>query len=72
MDLAKITEILEGLEDEQLAANLLGELNEKMRIMGNLIMNKDPNLDHKVWKEECDMAQKAVADLVKEIENLKS
>ena len=54
---------LEEIEDEALAANLLGEFNSKSKALGQLLMNTDTSLSHEEWKEKCDAAKKEL-DLV--------
>ena len=66
----KILEKLEQLEDEELAVKLLKEFNDQSRSLGLLLMNRDPNLDHEKWKEECDDAQRELDKLVKTINSL--
>lgn len=62
--------ILEELEDEQLAVQLLKELNDKTRALGVVLMNMDSSLSHEEWKKECDQAKKEVDLLVKKIKSL--
>ncbi|MDD0851948.1 hypothetical protein HBN50_02520 [Halobacteriovorax sp. GB3] len=62
--------ILEELEDEQLAVQLLKELNDKTRALGVVLMNMDSSLSHDEWKKECDKAKKEVDLLVKKIKSL--
>ena len=69
-EMEAVLEKLESLEDEELAAQLLKEFNEKTKHWGQLLMNMDPNLDHEVWKEECDQAKKEVDEIVKRIHDL--
>lgn len=66
-----LLEILEGMEDEELAAQLLKELNDKTRELGELIMNRDPNLNHGEWKAQSDEAKAAVDAIVTRIHNMK-
>ena len=66
-DLWKITDALEGLEDEVLAVSLLAEFNAKLKEHHTLLKNEDPNLDHDQWKRECDKAQEQVHDIVNRI-----
>lgn len=68
--LNEITEILENLEDEQLAASLLSELNEKSTQFGKLVLNTDPSLGHDEWKIKCDQAKEEIEHLVEKIRNL--
>ena len=66
-EIEQLTQILEDADDQQLAVELLKELNESTRLHGNLLMNKDPNLDHDEWKNKCDEAQQRVLEVVKKI-----
>ena len=49
---------LEDIEDEELAASLLREFNEKSKILGQLLMNLDESLSNEEWKKRCDLAKK--------------
>jgi len=69
-EIEEIMEKLETLEDEALAVSLLKEFNEKTKILGQLVMDMDKNLDHAEWKAKCDDAKKEVDDLVKKIKDL--
>lgn len=66
-ELQSILEVLEEMEDEQLAAQLLKDFNERSKVLGTLILNLDPDLDHSVWKNKCDQAQKSVDEIVEKI-----
>lgn len=66
----KVLEKLEQLENEELAVKLLKEFNDQSRSLGLLLMNRDPNLDHEKWKQECDDAQRELDKLVKTINSL--
>lgn len=66
-DLNKVMEVLENMEDEQLSVKLLKEFNDRTKQLGELIMNRDPELDHAHWKAQCDDAKKAVERVVEEI-----
>lgn len=70
MDLMEITNILETMDDELLAANLLRELSEKNSKMKQIHFNRDPQLDHNEWKAQCDEAENEVNEVVKKIENI--
>jgi divalent metal cation (Fe/Co/Zn/Cd) transporter len=61
---------LEELEDESLAVELLKEFNDATREHGQLLLNKDQNLDHEEWKKQCDQAQKRVESVVSKINEL--
>ena len=61
---------LESLEDEELAVKLLKEFNDKTKILGELIMNKDDSFDHEEWKRKCDEAKEKVDELLERIDRL--
>ena len=65
-----IMEILESLEDEQLAVTLLKEFNQATAHYGKLLMNKDLSLTHAEWKTKCDQAKHTVDLVVTKIRNL--
>lgn len=69
-DLDRILNKLESLEDELLAVELLKEFNDKRKILGELILNKDVGLDHEAWKAKCDSAKMEVDEVLKRIEDL--
>ena len=71
-EINKVMQILEELEetDEQLAIELLKEFNEKTKYLGQLLMDRDPNLNNDEWKIECDQAKKEVDNLLKKIFSL--
>lgn len=62
-----LMEVLEQMEDEILAAELLKKFNEKSKALGTLILNLDPSLDHGDWKKKCDQAQKELDQVVEDI-----
>ena len=69
-DTAKIDEVLaalEEMEDEKLAVELLKEFNEKSADLKTLLLNKDPNLDHNIWKMECDLANRDLGRVIEKI-----
>lgn len=68
-DLQEIMEILENMEDETLAAQLLSQLNERSSRLGQLVLNTDPNLSHEEWKEQCDQAEDDVNEIIERIKN---
>ncbi|MBG08780.1 MAG: hypothetical protein CME68_08480 [Halobacteriovoraceae bacterium] len=70
VELDKIMEKLELIEDEQLAVSLLKEFNDKTKVLGQLITNKDPNLSHSDWEKLCLDAKKDVDSIVKKIEEI--
>lgn len=63
----RVLEILENLEDEALGVSLLKEFNDKTKILGKLILNLDPNLDHLEWEKACAKAKKEVDEIVAKI-----
>lgn len=66
-ELQSLLAILEDMEDELLAAQLLKDFNERSKTLGTLILNLDPDLDHNVWKKKCDEAQRSVDEIVEKI-----
>lgn len=70
-EINEVMEILENMSDEELAVKLLQEFNAKTKELGQLLVNKDPNLNHAHWKTQCDDAKKEVDRLVKEIKSYK-
>jgi iron-sulfur cluster repair protein YtfE (RIC family) len=69
-EMDEIVTILEEMEDEELAASLLKDLNDRTQKMGSLLMNRDPSLSTEDWKKLCDEAKAAVDDLLKHIKSL--
>lgn len=69
-ELEEIMEILENLEDEELAVKLLRDFNIATKQQGLLAINRDPGLSHAEWKEQCDEAQRVVSRIVTQIRNL--
>jgi hypothetical protein len=67
-ELNRVMEILEEMEDQNLAVKLLKEFNDKTRILGQIIMNKDDELGDEEWERQGREAKLAVDDLIKEIE----
>ena len=70
VEIDKIMEKLELIEDEQLAVSLLKEFNDKTKVLGQLITNRDPNLSHSDWEKLCANAKKDVDTIVKKIEEI--
>lgn len=58
------------MEDEEKAAELLKEFDEKTKILGRLIMNVDQNLSNEEWKKKCDEAKKEVDKIIQKIKQL--
>ena len=67
VEMDKILAALENMEDEQQAVELLREFNEKSAELKNLLLNKDPSLDHNIWKMECDLANREFGRIIKKI-----
>ena len=71
-EINEILEILENMQDEELSTSLLFEFNEATRHHGQLLMNRDPELDHDDWKQKCDDAAKEVDLIIKKIQSHRS
>ena len=69
-EINNILEILENLEDEELAVELLREFNLASKALGKLLLNLDKSLPHEEWKKQCDDAQKRVDAVVSRIHDL--
>ncbi|MCK5884791.1 MAG: hypothetical protein KAG61_13965 [Bacteriovoracaceae bacterium] len=69
-ELNEVMAILEELEDEVLAVELLKEFNSKTKQLGILLLNQDDSLGHAEWKKLCDDAQLDVNRIVKRIKEL--
>ncbi len=69
-EVEEITEILENLEDEELAVKLLKDFNSKTRALGLLLLNKDKKLSHDEWKKECDQAKAELDQFLAHIRSL--
>lgn len=65
-----ILEILENLNDEELAVELLKEFNSSSKDLGKLMLNLDKNLDHGEWKKLCEAAQARLDNVLARIHNL--
>ena len=65
-----LLEILENLDDEDLAVKLLGEFNLATKKLGKLVLNLDATLPHDDWKKECKLAQVDLDNIVREIKSL--
>ncbi len=66
-DLERLMNVLEEMEDEDLAVLLLSELNRKTAALGKLIRNLDPSLSTVEWKKKCDQAQAEIDEVVRKI-----
>lgn len=69
-ELEAIIEKLEVLEDEELAVQLLKELNALSSQHGKLILNRDPSLSHDEWKKSCDEVSEKLDQLIEKISKL--
>ncbi|OUR96646.1 hypothetical protein A9Q84_09895 [Halobacteriovorax marinus] len=69
-ELDEIMDKLENLEDEQLAVVKLREFNDATKVLGELLMNLNKDLDNDQWKKQCDIAKKSVDRIVNEIKSL--
>ncbi len=69
-EMAEILEILENLDDEQLAVSYLKKFNDSSKKLGSLLLNLDKSLEHKVWKDQCDKARLELEEIVLEIRAL--
>ena len=65
--MTKIMDILESMADEELAVELLREFNEKSAELKTLLLNNDSNLNHNIWKMECDLANRELKRVVEKI-----
>ena len=70
-ELEHLMDILEGLDDQKMATDLLKEFNELSRAHSKLLFNRDPNLDHEEWKKKCDSSKLKLDDLINKIISLK-
>ena len=69
-DVNELLEILENHDDEELAVKLLKEFNLATKRLGKLMLNLDATLPHDQWKNECDLAQLSLDNIIKEIKSL--
>lgn len=69
-EINNLLEILENLDDEELAVELLKEFNSSSKDLGKLILNLDKDLDHTEWKLQCKIAQKRLDTVVARILDL--
>ena len=70
IEIDEVMEILENLEDEQLAVIKLKEFNDATKVLGELLMNVNKDLSHGEWKVKCDDAKKDVERIVDEIKEI--
>lgn len=61
---------LEEHEDEELAVQLLRELNDATSSYGKLLLNQNQNLSHEQWKSDCDNAKMRVDNIIQKIQDL--
>jgi len=71
MDLEQVMAKLESMQDEELAVELLADLNRSSAGLGKLLLNLDPSLSTQEWKNLCDKAQKEVDEVVRKINQAK-
>ena len=69
-EINNILEILENLEDEELAVELLKEFNLASKKLGKLVLNLDKSIPHEEWKKECELAQQELDRVIKRINSL--
>ena len=69
-EINELLEILENLDDEELAVELLKEFNSSSKDLGKLLLNLDKGLEHNDWKLECEVAQKRLDTVIARIHNL--
>lgn len=67
-EINRILEVLENLEDEALAVELLAEFNRASTELGKLLLNLDKSLSHDEWKSLCDKAQLRLSTIVQKID----
>ena len=70
VELESLMAKLEECEDEQLAVELLRELNDATSKYGKLLLNQNEELPHDQWKEECDKAKVRVDKVTAQIKEL--
>lgn len=68
-ELQNVTDILENMDDQELAVELLRDFTQRKSQFDQLVANKDVSLDHDQWKQDCDSAQKELEEIVKRIMN---
>jgi uncharacterized coiled-coil DUF342 family protein len=66
----ELLKILENMEDEDLAVELLKQLSDLSGLLGRKIVNKDESLKNDVWKKECDEIKVKLDEIVEKIKNL--
>lgn len=66
----ELTIILEELEDEKLAVELLRELSSTSSELGKKILNLDQSLSNEDWKKDCDRLKNQLNEIVIRIKKL--
>lgn len=67
IELRKIMEILESMEDEEKAVHLLKELHFRNKELGQWILNRDSKISHESWLEECQKSKQRVEEIIQQI-----
>ena len=67
-EVERILEILENMQDEDLAVELLGEFNRSSSELGKLLLNLDKTLSHDEWKTLCNQASVRLDAVIKKID----
>lgn len=63
-EINKILELLENMEDEDLAVKLLQEFNFASKELGRLLLNQDSRISNEEWKKLCEEAQARLDKIV--------
>ena len=63
----ELTLILEELEDEQLAVQLLRELSLASSELGKKVLNLDEKLSHEQWEKDCNRLKDQLNEIVAKI-----
>lgn len=71
-EIESVMEALESCEDEEIAAQLLKEFNDRSREWGRLMLNLDPGLGHEEWKNQCEQARHRLDSIIEKIMKLNS
>lgn len=67
----ELLEILEEMEDQALAVQLLKQLNDLSSMLGKKVMDTSEQLDHEQWKIECDNMKSQLDAVIIEIKGHK-
>ena len=70
-EITEILDILEQMEDEVTATELLKEFNNATKVHGELILNRNPELTHEDWKRECSRSLIKVNKIIEKIKSYK-